>query len=336
MHFWECTKLENREPRKQLLRSHVCTSSSSHFSLQGKRWRRCEAKTIARLHKETASTVEDPLPDDSAKYTVQYVSHYLPEQGLDCGWNNLGFEAQPLKHIISQRLFLPPTILNQICVTPNTGAFSACRLPKVENVEREAKFRRSPLIQTEKQTSSVPLNQAIKEKHHGKNYITLELGGKDVPNLTLTHETRLSSSLCKATTWRLEKYQAGKATSSKEKESSFKDDLDDSRSISDGRRKKENESSSLGNAKSGINRPHLAMLSSAKRIPKTVLLKHCEDGEISSPRSLLCTRPKMSKKSLLCHSESKFSSKKHRHESLNHRLSVQDFPAPTETISFHA
>lgn len=71
-------------------------------------------------------------------------------------------------------------------------------------------------------SSSVPLNQAIKEKHHGKNYITLELGGKDVPNLTLTHETRLSSSLCKATTWRLEKYQAGKATSSKEKESSFK------------------------------------------------------------------------------------------------------------------
>ncbi|XP_053108789.1 cytosolic carboxypeptidase 3 isoform X6 [Hemicordylus capensis] len=347
------------------------------------------SKTLAGFHellKESASIVKDSVPDKPANYTVQYLSHYFPEQGLNVGWNDL---TQPLKHIISQRLFLPPAILNQMCTTPRrTGALSGCRLPRVEEVMKEAKLRRkTSLIRVEKHPSSVPLSQATGEKHPGRCCAALDLGEKEPQNMALVHGTHFSSPFCKATSWRLEKYQSGRAASCREKAPSpVKGLFGNSRNNSDG---KEKESSLPRNARPGRNRggsqegslplsrsshmqdflqlslplvsetkyrpstekyprsePHpksldcnqlrLATISKTKGTGKTVLMKNCEDGVTASSSSLRNTRQKMPSKSILCHSESKFFSKRRKRGCLNHGPSVQDLSATTERISFHA
>ncbi|XP_053108794.1 cytosolic carboxypeptidase 3 isoform X10 [Hemicordylus capensis] len=388
-HFWECDNVESQEFGKLPHRIYISANSSSRSSLKGSRSRCSESKTLAGFHellKESASIVKDSVPDKPANYTVQYLSHYFPEQGLNVGWNDL---TQPLKHIISQRLFLPPAILNQMCTTPRrTGALSGCRLPRVEEVMKEAKLRRkTSLIRVEKHPSSVPLSQATGEKHPGRCCAALDLGEKEPQNMALVHGTHFSSPFCKATSWRLEKYQSGRAASCREKAPSpVKGLFGNSRNNSDG---KEKESSLPRNARPGRNRggsqegslplsrsshmqdflqlslplvsetkyrpstekyprsePHpksldcnqlrLATISKTKGTGKTVLMKNCEDGVTASSSSLRNTRQKMPSKSILCHSESKFFSKRRKRGCLNHGPSVQDLSATTERISFHA
>ncbi|XP_053108786.1 cytosolic carboxypeptidase 3 isoform X3 [Hemicordylus capensis] len=253
-HFWECDNVESQEFGKLPHRIYISANSSSRSSLKGSRSRCSESKTLAGFHellKESASIVKDSVPDKPANYTVQYLSHYFPEQGLNVGWNDL---TQPLKHIISQRLFLPPAILNQMCTTPRrTGALSGCRLPRVEEVMKEAKLRRkTSLIRVEKHPSSVPLSQATGEKHPGRCCAALDLGEKEPQNMALVHGTHFSSPFCKATSWRLEKYQSGRAASCREKAPSpVKGLFGNSRNNSDG---KEKESSLPRNARPGRNR----------------------------------------------------------------------------------
>ncbi|KAL8221765.1 UNVERIFIED_CONTAM: hypothetical protein K2H54_074464, partial [Gekko kuhli] len=85
----------------------------------------------------------------------------------------------------------------------------------------------------------------------------------------------------------------------------------------------------------GHYRPRLATLSTTKETNKTILLKRCEAGETSHSSSLLNTRQKMPPQTLLCQSESKFFSKRRKSECLNHRPPTQDLSS-TERISFHA
>uniref|UniRef100_A0ABM5GF80 Cytosolic carboxypeptidase 3 isoform X1 n=1 Tax=Pogona vitticeps TaxID=103695 RepID=A0ABM5GF80_9SAUR len=228
-HFWECIKEESQNLRKMPDRSYVFVNSFFHSTLKGSR-RSYEPKNIARFHellKESSSVIKDKphqttlltqtdsMPDEPTKYTVQYLSHYFPEQGLNIGWDL----AQPLKQIISQRLFLPPTALNQACSTnKRNGALSGCRLPRVENTGKEAKSQqRTSLVHMERNPSSVFLSQATGETHPERGFITLELGEKELQNIALAQEAHFSSPYNKATTWRLEKHQHGRAASCREK-----------------------------------------------------------------------------------------------------------------------
>uniref|UniRef100_A0A8D0CDF7 AGBL carboxypeptidase 3 n=1 Tax=Salvator merianae TaxID=96440 RepID=A0A8D0CDF7_SALMN len=215
-HFWECNKEENQTFGKLPHRDCGCTNSF-HANLRGTSMGHCESKTLGGFHelfKETGSIVKDSVPDEPSKYTVQYLSHYFPEQGLNVGWEL----AQPLKHIISQRLFLPPTILNQMCSTARrNGSFTGCRLPRVENTGKEAKIqRRTSLIHMERHPSSMTLSQSTKENHPGRGYITLELGENEIQNVALTQKAKFNSTYSAVPTWRLEKYQNGRATSCRE------------------------------------------------------------------------------------------------------------------------
>ncbi|XP_077195342.1 cytosolic carboxypeptidase 3 isoform X2 [Paroedura picta] len=382
-HFWECDSEFGN-----LHKDSVCTNSF-HSSLKGS-WKSCyESKYLAEfqeIFKESDSIVKNSVPDEPAKYTVQYLSHYFPEQGLNIGWNGL---AQPLKHIISQRLFLPPAILNQMCtVQRRNGALTGCRLPRVENLGRETRNqRRSSLIHVENHPSSLSLTRATEGKHHGTTYVTLQLGEKELQNMALGQNTNISSPYCKTTAWRLEKYHGGRAI--RERTASLPKGLIDNsklncdgkerkgkdgsspRSTKFGRKREENHEgdirfSRFSNAQDflplslpfvaeakyrqapercqrsdphpkcfGRYRPRLATLSPTKETNKTILVKHCEDGETPHSSSRLNTRQKMPPKTLLCQSESKFFSKRRKSECLNHRPPTQDLSS-TESISFHA
>ncbi|XP_037739919.1 cytosolic carboxypeptidase 3 isoform X8 [Chelonia mydas] len=88
---------------------------------------------LHKILKEIDPMVKEAIPVVEANYTEQYLSPYFPEQGSDLDWTNV---SQPLKHFISQRLFLPPAILKQMCyigATAGNGAISGCQLPKVVN-----------------------------------------------------------------------------------------------------------------------------------------------------------------------------------------------------------
>ncbi|XP_061495401.1 cytosolic carboxypeptidase 3 isoform X4 [Rhineura floridana] len=265
-HFWECVKEENKECERLSYRGSIYTNSFFQSSLKGSRRRHYESKTLAGFHelfKETASIVKgkphdmlftsqaDSMPDEPARYTVRYLSHYFPEQGLNIGWDL----AQPLKHIISQRLFLPPAILEQTCNTSRrNGALSGCRLPRVENMRRETKIqRRTSLIHVESHPSSLVLSQATGENNPGKGYVTLELGEKEMQNMALAQGTNFYSPGSKAATWRLEKYQNGRTISCKEKTSQMKGILDNLSSNLDDREKKRKEQSPSRNVKPDIN-----------------------------------------------------------------------------------
>lgn len=58
------------------------------------------------------------------------------------------------------------------------------------------------------------------ENRPRKNYVTLELGENELQNIALAQAVNFSSPFRKATSWQLEKYQGGRATSCKEKISS--------------------------------------------------------------------------------------------------------------------
>ncbi|XP_048358394.1 cytosolic carboxypeptidase 3 [Sphaerodactylus townsendi] len=381
-HFWECDSEEFEKPHKD----SVCPNSFLS-SLKGS-WKSCyKSKYLAgfqEIFKETDSIVKNSVPDKPAKYTVQYLSHYFPEHGLNVGWNGL---AQPLKHIISQRLFLPPAILDQMCTGQRRhGALAGCRLPRVENLGREARNqRRTPLIHVENHPGSLNLTQAT-GRHLGTACVTLQLGEKELQNMALGQDTNISSPCGKPTAWRLEKYHGGGAI--KEKTTSLpKGLLDNSKSNSDGKERQVKEKSPPRSAMFGKKggeshegdirfsrfchtqdflplslpfvvqtkyrqppekyqsephskcfgryRPRLATLSTTKEASKTILLKHCEDGETSHSTSLLNTRQKIPRQTLLCHSESKFFSKRIKSECLNQRSPTQDLSS-TERISFHA
>ncbi|XP_008109004.1 cytosolic carboxypeptidase 3 isoform X3 [Anolis carolinensis] len=224
--LWECVKAEHQDTGKLPGRGYVCTNSSFPSGIKGKR---CyESKTLAgfqELWKEARYIIKDqphqmtftPQADESTKYTIQYLSHYFPDQELNIGWD----VGQPLKNMISQRVFLPPAILSQMCNTPRrNGAFSGCRLPRVENMGKEAGIqRRTSLIHVERHPSSMALSQTNGENHSGRGYITLELGGKELQNIALAQGARLNSPYSRGPTWRLEKCKAGRAASCKEKTS---------------------------------------------------------------------------------------------------------------------
>ncbi|XP_033018639.1 cytosolic carboxypeptidase 3 isoform X3 [Lacerta agilis] len=260
-HFWECAKEENG---KLPYRGWVGTNTSFHSSLKGRRRRHFESKALAGFHelfRETNSIVEgklhemsfdsqtESMPDERNKYTVQYVSHYFPEQGLNIGWDL----TQPLKQIISQRLFLPPAVLDQMCNTPrrHQGALSGCKLPRVENTRKEAKIpRRTSLIHVESHPSSLVLSQATGENNTERGCVTLELGQKEVQNMALDQETHFNSLHNKATTWRLEKCGTGRATSCREKTSlQAKDLLDNLKHNLDDKERKIKEKSPANNVK---------------------------------------------------------------------------------------
>ncbi|KAK9399829.1 cytosolic carboxypeptidase 3-like [Crotalus adamanteus] len=129
-----------------------------------------KSKTLAGVHelfKETSSILKskadqmafpskkDAVPNVPSKYTIQYLSHYFPEQGLNFGWDL----AQPFKHAVSQRLFLPPTSHNQMCNTPRrNSALLGCRLPRVENMKREVSIhRKTSFIQLDSHPRGVKL-----------------------------------------------------------------------------------------------------------------------------------------------------------------------------------
>ncbi|XP_026548937.1 cytosolic carboxypeptidase 3 [Notechis scutatus] len=191
-----------------------------------------KSKALAGVHelfKETSSILKskpdqmafpskkDAIPNVPSKYTLQYLSHYFPEQGLNFGWDL----THPFKHVVSQRLFLPPTANNQMCNTPRkNSALLGCRLPKVENMKREVSIhQKTSLIQLESHPSSVYLPQPEAENHPERSCVTLQLEEKELQNIALAQEIHLNAPYKKAATWRLEKYQSGKTNSCKEKAS---------------------------------------------------------------------------------------------------------------------
>lgn len=64
------------------------------------------------------------------------------------------------------------------------------------------------------------LSQATGESHPERGFITLELGEKELQNIAPAQEAHFNSPDNRATTWRLEKHQRGRAASCREKTSS--------------------------------------------------------------------------------------------------------------------
>ncbi|XP_058047776.1 cytosolic carboxypeptidase 3 isoform X4 [Ahaetulla prasina] len=297
-----------------------------------------KSKTLAGVHelfKETSSILKskpdqmafpskkDAIPNVPSKYTLQYLSHYFPEQGL------------------------------------------------------------TSLIQLDSHPSPLYLSQPEAENHPERGCVTLQLEEKELQNIALAQEIHLNAPYNKAATWRLEKYQAGKTNSCREKASpEIKGFLETKKSTLPGSKEKVKEWSPTRNAKTikigggnceeglklnkssinqdlllslplmseekysqptekylrnerhlkslGQHRPRLATLLTTKGPNKTILVKHSEDDETS--RSLLQSRPKMPSRNLFCQRESNFFPKRCKSD----RPSVQDLPNTTERISFHA
>ncbi|XP_074840067.1 cytosolic carboxypeptidase 3 [Carettochelys insculpta] len=95
-----------------------------------------QTSSVAALHKilkEIDPMVKEAVPAEQVNYTEQYLGPCFPEEASDLDWSTV---SQPLKDFISQRLFLPPAILKQMCYiapTGGNGAVTGCQLPKVVN-----------------------------------------------------------------------------------------------------------------------------------------------------------------------------------------------------------
>ncbi|XP_075790448.1 cytosolic carboxypeptidase 3 isoform X2 [Pelodiscus sinensis] len=172
--------------------------------------------TLHKILKEIDPMMKEAVPAMQANYTEQYLSSYFPEQGSDFDWTNV---SQPLKHFISQRLFLPPAILKQMCyvgATAENGTITGCQLPKVVNRPKvkEKKVQRTvklPITASVKQVgkcfSSERLTQGEEDNILEKNCLPLGLGGRMSQATTLPKRANLSSPFFKVTSRSVEKHQ---------------------------------------------------------------------------------------------------------------------------------
>ncbi|XP_042715691.2 cytosolic carboxypeptidase 3 isoform X13 [Chrysemys picta bellii] len=187
---------------------------------------------LHKILKEIDPMVKEAVPAVQANYTEQYLSPYFPEQELDLDWTNV---SQPLKHFISQRLFLPPAILKQMCYIGSTagkGAISGCQLPKVMNrpkvKEKKAQRRvKLPVTTSIKQVgkcfSSERLTQGAEENILEKNCLPLGLGESMSQDATLPKRANLYSPFFKMTSQSVEKHQGRRVTSCTEKTVTYLD-----------------------------------------------------------------------------------------------------------------
>ncbi|XP_050789628.1 cytosolic carboxypeptidase 3 isoform X2 [Gopherus flavomarginatus] len=187
---------------------------------------------LHKILKEIDPMVKEAVPAVQANYTEQYLSPYFPEQGLDLDWTSV---SQPLKHFISQRLFLPPAILKQMCYigsTAGNGAISGCQLPKVMNrpkvKEKKAQRRvKLPVTTSIKQVgkcfSSERLTQGAEENVLEKNCLPLGLGESMSQDATLPKRANLYSPFFKMTSQSVEKHQRRGVTSCTEKTLTYLD-----------------------------------------------------------------------------------------------------------------
>ncbi|XP_048691315.2 cytosolic carboxypeptidase 3 isoform X3 [Caretta caretta] len=187
---------------------------------------------LHKILKEIDPMVKEAIPVAEANYTEQYLSPYFPEQGSDLDWTTV---SQPLKHFISQRLFLPPAILKQMCyigATAGNGAISGCQLPKVVNrpkvKEKKAQRRvKLPVTASIKQVgkcfSSERLIQGAQDNILENNCLPLGLGESMSQDATLPKRTNLSSPFIRMTSRSVEKHQGKRVTSCTEKTVTYLD-----------------------------------------------------------------------------------------------------------------
>ncbi|CAM5084232.1 unnamed protein product [Natator depressus] len=187
---------------------------------------------LHKILKKIDPMVKEAIPVVEANYTEQYLSPYFPEQGSDLDWTNV---SQPLKHFISQRLFLPPAILKQMCyigATAGNGAISGCQLPKVVNrpkvKEKKAQRRvKLPVTASIKQVgkcfSSERLTQGAQDNILENNCLPLGLGESMSQDTTLPKRANLSSPFFKMTSRSVEKHQGKRVTSCTEKTVTYLD-----------------------------------------------------------------------------------------------------------------
>ncbi|XP_029766709.1 cytosolic carboxypeptidase 3 isoform X2 [Terrapene carolina triunguis] len=269
---------------------------------------------LHKILKEIDPMVKEAVPAVQANYTEQYLSPYFPEQGLDLDWTNV---SQPLKHFISQRLFLPPAILKQMCYigsTAGNGAISGCQLPKVMNrpkvKEKKAQRRvKLPVTTSIKQVgkcfSSERLTQGAEENILEKNCLPLGLGEIMSQDATLPKRANLYSPFFKMTSQSVEKHQGRRVTSCTEKTVTLLG--------AKGRQSNERCHEGEPQPKSfGQHRADLATCSDMKGnmarptlSSKMILLPQHDSRETFHPASLLCAMKKTSTKGLLCNSETK-------------------------------
>ncbi|TFK03343.1 Cytosolic carboxypeptidase 3 [Platysternon megacephalum] len=269
---------------------------------------------LHKILKEIDPMVKEAVPAVQANYTEKYLSPYFPEQGLDLDWTNV---SQPLKHFISQRLFLPPAILKQMCYigsTAGNGAISGCQLPKVMNrpkvKEKKAQRRvKLPVTTSIKQVgkcfSSERLTQGAEENILEKNCLPLGLGESMSQDATLSKRANLYSPFFKMTSQSVEKHQGRRVTSCTEKtitlpgakgrQSNEKCHEGEPQPKSFGQHRAD--LATCSNMKGNMARPTLSS--------KMILLSQHDNRETFHPSSLLCAMKKTSTKGLLCNSETK-------------------------------
>ncbi|XP_077687713.1 cytosolic carboxypeptidase 3 isoform X5 [Eretmochelys imbricata] len=212
---------------------------------------------LHKILKEIDPMVKEAIPVTEANYTEQYLSPYFPEQGSDLDWTTV---SQPLKHFISQRLFLPPAILKQMCyigATAGNGAISGCQLPKVVNrpkvKEKKAQRRvKLPVTASIKQVgkcfSSERLTQGAQDNILENNCLPLGLGESMSQDATLPKRTNLSSPFIRMTSRSVEKHQGKRVTSCTEKTVTY---LDHSAKSSSNREERKVKRPPLKSARSG-------------------------------------------------------------------------------------
>nr|XP_023955415.1 cytosolic carboxypeptidase 3 isoform X6 [Chrysemys picta bellii] len=269
---------------------------------------------LHKILKEIDPMVKEAVPAVQANYTEQYLSPYFPEQELDLDWTNV---SQPLKHFISQRLFLPPAILKQMCYIGSTagkGAISGCQLPKVMNrpkvKEKKAQRRvKLPVTTSIKQVgkcfSSERLTQGAEENILEKNCLPLGLGESMSQDATLPKRANLYSPFFKMTSQSVEKHQGRRVTSCTEKivtlpgakgrQSNEKCHEGEPQPKSFGQHRAD--LATCSDMKGNVARPTLSS--------KMILLPQHDSRETFHPASLLCAMKKTSTKGLLCNSETK-------------------------------
>ncbi|KAM9172503.1 cytosolic carboxypeptidase 3 isoform 2-T2 [Pangshura tecta] len=297
---------------------------------------------LHKILKEIEPMVKEAVPAVQANYTEQCLSPYFSEQGLgaanrefrkgvlqvkeeqiqhlwDLDWTNV---SQPLKHFISQRLFLPPAILKQMCYigsTAGNGAISGCQLPKVMNrpkvKEKKAQRRvKLPVTTSIKQVgkcfSSERLTQGAEENVLEKNCLPLGLGEIMSQDATLPKRANLYSPFFKMTSQSVEKHQGRRVTSCTEKtvtlpgakgrESNEKCHEGEPQPESFGYHRAD--LATCSNMKGNMSRPTLSS--------KMILLSQHDNRETFHPASLLCAMKKTSTKGLLCNSETKVVAKR--------------------------
>ncbi|KAM7179792.1 cytosolic carboxypeptidase 3 [Macrochelys suwanniensis] len=180
---------------------------------------------LHKILKEIDPRVKEAAPAVQVNYTEQYLSPYLPEQGLDLDWTNV---SQPLKHFISQRLFLPPAILKQMCyigATAGNGAISGCQLPKVVNRPKvkEKKAQQRVKLPVTASINSERLTQGAEDNILENKCLPLGLGESMSQDATLPKRANLSSPFFKMTSRSVEKHQGRRDTSCTEKTVTYLD-----------------------------------------------------------------------------------------------------------------